>query len=173
MNDYNNLEILKEKEPKRKLEFELIPSSSWYNNLRKIFTKRQWVEISKAVRKNANGRCEICGRKVNKLHAHETWEFFKDSEQCKNVQKLVKIRAVCPLCHSTIHIGRTACLGNEETALKWYAKVNNISLHQTVLDEKKALDIFEARSKLNWDIDINEDYLQTLISNNKKQKIKN
>ena len=74
------------------------------------------------------------------------------------------------MCHSTIHIGRTACLGNEEAALKWYAKVNNISLHQAVLDEKEALDIFEARSKLSWDVDINENYLQTLISTNKKIK---
>ena len=144
----------------RVIDFELIPASSWCNNLRNILTRQQWTNISKVVRNKTDGNCEICGRNVKTLHAHETWEF----DYITNMQKLIKIRAVCPMCHSTIHIGRSAILGKELPALKWYAKLNNISFEEAKSDENKALEIYEQRSKINWNIDINENYIRQLVN---------
>lgn len=144
----------------RVIDFELIPASSWCNNLRNILTRQQWTSISKNVRSNADGHCEICGRNVKMLHAHETWEFDDDT----HTQKLIQIRAVCPMCHSTIHIGRSAVLGKEIPALKWYVKLNDISFEEAKSDENKALEVYEQRSKINWNIDINENYIKQLVN---------
>ncbi len=65
----------------------------------------------------------ICGKKTDKLDAHERWSY-----DVKNgVQKLEDIIAVCKDCHSVIHIGYTQLKGNEERAEKHFMEVNECS----------------------------------------------
>ncbi|MBE7061877.1 MAG: HNH endonuclease [Clostridiales bacterium] len=108
---------------KYKLDFELVPDSCWYSNLRTILSKKQWDFIKADAKERAEGKCMICGRKTDRLEAHERWSY--DEENC--VQKLEDIVSICKDCHNVIHIGRTQLKGDEERAEKHFMKVNNCS----------------------------------------------
>ena len=103
-----------------KLNFELVPEGCWYSNLRSILSKSDWEIIKTSVRKKADGKCSICGAKAKVLHAHEVWSY----DEKNAVQKLEKVIAVCPDCHSVIHIGFTQLKGDEKRAEEHFMKVN-------------------------------------------------
>lgn len=143
---------------KRKLEFELVPDCCWYSNLRTLLSKKQWDFLRADAKERAGGKCMICGKKVNRLEAHEQWEY--DEENC--VQKLKDIVAVCHDCHSVIHIGRTSLLGDIERAEKHYMKVNNVSYAEYRKDLGKANEDHQRRNKVaEWKLDLT--YLQRFI----------
>lgn len=103
-----------------KLEFEIVPTGAWNNNLRTVLSKPAWDFIRKDAYARAEHKCSICGKKAKRLEAHERWSYNKDT--C--VQKLDDVIAVCHACHSVIHIGRTQLLGYEDNAIKHFQKVN-------------------------------------------------
>ncbi len=134
-----------------KLNFELVPDSCWYSNLRSILKPAMWDVVRKDAYSRAEGKCMICGRKVNRLEAHEKWSY--DEENC--VQKLEDVVAVCHSCHSVIHIGRTQLMGDEEKAIAHFCKVNNCSyadyrkaLGQANIDHRRRNQVSE------WKLDI-------------------
>ena len=146
---------------KYKLNFELVPDSCWYSNLRSILSKKQWDFLRQDARDRAQGRCMICGKKTDKLDAHERWSY--NEEKC--VQKLEDIVAVCKDCHSVIHIGYTQLKGDVERAEKHFIKVNNCSY----AEYRKALGIaneeHQRRNKISeWKLDLN--YLKRYINDN-------
>ena len=106
---------------KFKLNFEIVPTGAWNNNLRTVMSKQAWDFIRKDAYARANGRCSICGRAVKRLEAHERWSYNKQT----STQKLEDVIAVCHACHSVIHIGRTQLLGFEDSAITHFKKVNN------------------------------------------------
>ena len=108
---------------KIKLDFELVPDSCWFSNLRSILTAKQWDFLKKDAKMRANNKCMICGRQTTRLEAHEKWEY--DEQNC--VQKLVDIVSVCKDCHSVIHIGRTQLKGDIVRAENHFMAVNNCS----------------------------------------------
>lgn len=57
------------------LQIELVPSTAFGENLRKLLTKTEWDKVRKAVYKRAGYKCEICGGKGEKhpVEAHEEW----------------------------------------------------------------------------------------------------
>ena len=114
-----------------KLNFELVPDSCWYSNLRSILSPTQWDIVRKEAYALAGGRCMICGAKVARLEAHERWEYDEENR----VQKLSDVVAVCRACHEVIHIGRTQLMGNEERAAEHFMKVNGC----TYAEYRKAL----------------------------------
>lgn len=103
-----------------KLNFELVPDSCWYSNLRSILSPAQWDYIRKDAYARAGGKCMICGAPSKRLEAHERWEY----DEKNAVQKLVDVVAVCHACHEVIHIGRTQLLGGEERAAEHFMQVN-------------------------------------------------
>ena len=106
-----------------KLNFELVPESCWYSNLRSILSPAQWDVVRKEAYARAGGRCMICGAPVKRLEAHEQWEYNEKN----NVQKLKDVVAVCKSCHEVIHIGRTTLTDGEERACEHFMKVNGCS----------------------------------------------
>lgn len=116
---------------KLKLNFELVPDGCWYSNLRSLLSKQQWDFLKSDAKARAGGRCMICGKKTERLEAHERWSY----DRIKGVQKLEDIVAVCKDCHSVIHIGRTQLKGDEERAEKHFMKVNGC----TYAEYRKAL----------------------------------
>lgn len=106
-----------------KLDFEMVPDSCWYSNLRSILSPEQWNVVRKDAYARAKGRCMICGTPCARLEAHERWSY--DEKRC--VQKLETVVAVCRSCHEVIHIGRTSLMGNEKSASEHFMKVNNCS----------------------------------------------
>lgn len=70
-----------------KLTIELVPATSWGNNLRSRLPKKSWNAIRKRVYKEADFKCEICGG-VGKRHpveCHEVWEY----DDVNHIQSLV------------------------------------------------------------------------------------
>lgn len=141
-----------------KLNFELVPDSCWYSNLRSILSPAQWDFIRKDAYKRAGGKCMICGAPKNRLEAHERWEYDEETA----TQKLVDVVAVCHTCHEVIHIGRTQLMGREKEACEHFMKVNGCSY----ADYRKALgEANEAHIRRNkipeWKLDLT--YLQRYI----------
>lgn len=147
-----------------KLDFELVPDSCWYSNLRTILKPKMWDVVRYDAYARANGRCMICNRKVNRLEAHERW--FYDEKT--NTQVLTDVIAVCHSCHSVIHIGRTQLMGNEDKAIEHFQKVNNCSYQ----DYKKALReaniAHQRRNKVpEWKLDLS--YLKRYVNDDTQQ----
>lgn len=106
-----------------KLEFELVPDSCWYSNLRSLLSPAQWDAVRRDAYRRAGGRCMICGAENARLEAHERWVYDEE----RQIQKLNDVVAVCRSCHEVIHIGRTSLLGGEERAAKHFMKVNGVN----------------------------------------------
>ena len=133
------------------LKIELVPDGCWYFNLRSILNKSQWEYIKAEVKKRAGGKCSICGKKTDKLEAHERWSY----DEKKGVQKLEEVIAVCRDCHSVIHIGRTQLKGDEKRAEEHYMKVNGATYAEYRAALKKANEEHIRRNKVSeWKTDI-------------------
>lgn len=127
---------------KRKLTFQLVPSTAWYTNLRSVLPN--WSEVSAKVR--SSGECAICGCKTRVLHAHEVWKY----NDILHIQSLDKIIPVCEDCHDTMHIGHASIEGRAQEALKHYAKVNGISMDIAEKEMVEAFNVWERRSQHKW-----------------------
>lgn len=114
-----------------KLNFELVPDSCWYSNLRSILSPAQWDIVRREAYSRAGGRCMICGAPAKRLEAHEQWSY----DEQNHIQKLENVVAVCKSCHEVIHIGRTQLTGGEERASEHFMKVNGC----TYAEYRKAL----------------------------------
>lgn len=145
-----------------KLEFEMVPDSCWYSNLRSILSKKQWDYIKADAKRRANGKCMICGKKTDRLEAHEKWSYNEKTQ----TQKLEDIVAVCSDCHSVIHIGRTQLKGNEERAEEHYMKVNNCSYAEYRKNLGKANELHRRLNLVpEWKLDLT--YLKRYIDEDK------
>lgn len=134
-----------------KLNFELVPDSCWYSNLRSILSPAQWDVVRREAYARAGGRCMICGAPTRRLEAHERWEY----DERNAVQKLADVVAICKSCHEVIHIGRTQLTGGEERASQHFMKVNGC----TYAEYRKALgEANEAHRRRNlvpeWKLDL-------------------
>lgn len=134
-----------------KLDFELVPDSCWYSNLRSLLPPGGWDIIRKKAYARANGHCMICGAPTRRLEAHEQWSY----DEANAVQKLTGVIAVCHACHEVIHIGRTQLMGREREAADHFMKVNGC----TYAEYRKALgEANEAHRRRNlipeWKLDL-------------------
>lgn len=138
---------------KYKLNFELVPDSCWYSNLRSLLTKGQWDALRKKAYARAGGKCMVCGAPSKRLEAHEQWEY----DEKNAVQRLKNIIAVCPACHAVIHIGRTQLKGDIRAAEEHFMKVNGCSYseYRAALGAANAAHI--RRNKVpEWRLDISK-----------------
>lgn len=134
-----------------KLQFELVPDSCWYSNLRTILPKKAWDIVRKDAVDRANGKCAICGRPVKRLEGHERWSYDEENA----VQKLEDVIAVCHDCHSVIHIGRTQLVGDIERAEKHFMKVNKCSYADYISALGKANEDHQRRNLIpEWKLDL-------------------
>ncbi len=136
---------------KYKLNFELVPDGCWYSNLRTILSKKQWDFLRQDAKERACGKCMICGRKTDRLEAHERWSY----DEANAVQKLEDIVSICHDCHSVIHIGRTQLKGNIESAEKHFMKVNKCSYAEYISALGEANLIHRRRNAIaEWKLDL-------------------
>lgn len=135
-----------------KLDFELVPDSCWYSNLRSELPKEVWDKIRKNAYARAGGKCMICGEPSTRLEAHEQWEY----DDKNGVQKLKNIVAVCKACHEVIHIGRTQLMGREREASEHFMKVNCCTYAEYRKTLGEANEKHRERSKREWQLDVSE-----------------
>lgn len=144
----------RKKSKKLALEIELIPASSWSNNLRSILKPKMWDEIRKKVYKKNNFKCAICKEK-RKLQAHEVWKFLKRSKK----QKLIDVIPLCYLCHMVKHIGYAQVSGGRilnERLIKHFMDVNQVERKEFQKHLKAAIKRFVDRSQYDWELDVNK-----------------
>lgn len=134
------------------LNFQLVPDSCWYSNLRSILSKAQWDFIKKNAKERANGRCMICGKKTTFLDTHEEWVY--DEQTC--IQKLSDIKAICKDCHRVIHFGLTSLkFDNIERYENHFMKVNNCTYAQFKEALNQANIDHQRRNLINeWKLDL-------------------
>jgi len=146
-----------------KLSIELIPQTAWYSNLRSHLTNAAWDKVRKKCYKIANYKCEICGDSglnqgfPHPVECHEVWRY--DDEN--NKQYLIRLIALCPLCHQVKHAGLALLNGQRETVINQLVKVNEISKQKAAAYLTKSFKIWEERNKVEWKTDV--DYLKTYL----------
>jgi len=139
-----------------KLKIELVPFTSWYNNLRKKTTKENWDKIRKKAYADNRYRCGICGGK-GRLNCHEIWEY----DDKTHTQKLDGFIALCNMCHHVKHIGLAGILAsqgklNYEKVIEHFMKVNKCDRRTFEVHKKKAFEKYHERSQFQWKIDLGE-----------------
>lgn len=132
-----------------KLNFELVPDSCWYSNLRSNLPQAVWDVIRKKAYAKAGGKCMICGAPTTRLEAHERWEY----DDINKIQRLADIVAICKSCHEVIHIGRTQLIGKEREACEHFLKVNNCSYSDYCKALGEANATHRERSRHDWQLD--------------------
>ena len=72
--------------------------------------------------REAGWRCETCGGKPDApLHCHEVWSY----DDQRGVQKLERLKCLCPRCHEATHPGHANIKGRGAEALEWLMQVND------------------------------------------------
>ncbi len=149
------------------MKIELVPSTSWYDNLRKVLPKSEWDKIRKRTYAKYGHRCGICGAE-GKLNCHEIWEY----DDKKHVQKLIDFIALCDMCHHVKHIGLAGILASEgkldyDKVIEHFMKVNNCNKNAFEKHREEAFAKWREHSEHEWHVDLGE-YKDVIESNSKK-----
>lgn len=139
-----------------KLQMELVPKTSWGNNLRNRITSRKWDSIRKSCYAQYNHQCAICGFE-GRLSCHEVWEY----DDVNHVQRLLGFIALCDMCHHVKHIGRAMILAGQEKLdfnklIEYYTVVNQCSRDVFKQHSEEAFAEWRERSKYEWKVDLGE-----------------
>jgi hypothetical protein len=141
---------------KMKLTIELVPASSYYNNVRSNVSGEVWNEIRKKSYEFANYKCEICGDTGfnqgynHSVECHEIWNY----DDKNKIQKLIGFISLCPLCHKVKHIGLARVRNEYKIALNHLIKINKITENKAEKYIDKCFDIWNERSQEEWLLDI-------------------
>ncbi len=138
---------------KLKLEIELVPESSWKNNIRNLLGKKAWKKLRIKVTDDFNHSCGICGVRDKILHCHEIWKY----DDKKHVQKLEGFIPLCKMCHAIKHIGYAKIQSdrgelNWEKMIRHFAKVNNCDRKIFEKYYQKSAIKWTRRSKYKWKV---------------------
>ena len=138
--------------PKPRLTIELVPSSSWFNNVRSSVTKKQWDYLRSQVSAKAWNVCEICGGVGPKhpVECHEIWHY----DNKKLIQKLDGMIALCPDCHMVKHIGFAEVRGKKAQALRHLMSVNKMTSKEAEAYIEGAFKVWAERSGKTWALDL-------------------
>lgn len=137
-----------------KLGLQLIPQTTWCNNLRKQLGN-DWTWISQRFRRKNNWTCQYCGWKEDRrnrkyTHLHEVWEFDLENK----VQKLTGFECLCPLCHSVHHWGFAEEKGDNMDDLMVHAcEINNCTESEFRDHIRESFQEWRERSLIDWKID--------------------
>jgi hypothetical protein len=134
------------------LTIELVPSSSWFNNVRAAVTRKQWDTLRKQVYTQAWDTCQICGGIGPKhpVECHEIWHY----DDIKLIQKLTGMIALCPDCHMVKHMGLAQINNKDKQALNHFMKVNELKKEEAEKYIANAFAKWAERSGKTWTLDI-------------------
>jgi hypothetical protein len=131
------------------LRIELVPRSSWGNNVRSMITAMEWDIVRHECYRRANYSCEICGSATGKLHCHEVFSYDPPDNQV-----LTDLRALCERCHEVKHYGRATIVKREKEAKDWLMQVNGWNEHQVEEEIHEAFLEWHHRNRIQWRLDI-------------------
>jgi len=145
------------------LFIDLIPNTCWFTNVRYCTHSRDWDRLRDCVYSRVNNTCECCHNKTNNIEAHERWHYDNDTK----TQKLVRLVALCKMCHTTTHIGLAGIKGKVSEALEHLKKVRNFTHEEAIEHNKQAFQAWRERNTIKWNLDL------SLLTNNNIKLIKN
>jgi hypothetical protein len=136
------------------LTIELVPRSSWCDNVRSQVSRSEWDRLRKLVYAEYQHRCGICKAK-GRLAAHEIWEYNDETAQ----QTLKGMIALCDLCHHIKHLGLAEILASQgklnlESFISHYCRVNRCSVQDFVEHRESAFEQWIKRSAHPWKVDV-------------------
>ena len=151
-----------------KLTTELVPYTSWFDNLRAVLPRSVWDKLRKRTYAEYGHRCGICVAE-GRLNCHEIWEY----DDKNHVQKLVGFIALCDLCHHVKHIGLAGIMAREgkldyETVVEHFMKVNCCDRKTFEKYMKKVFNQWKERSKSEWSVELGE--YKDLVEPSQKDK---
>jgi 5-methylcytosine-specific restriction endonuclease McrA len=129
---------------------DLVPSSTWYTNVRACVSGSDWKRLRAFVSARVQGRCEVCGEIPARLDCHERWEY----DETVQIQRLRRLIALCSHCHAATHFGLTALRGYGQYARDHLAKVNGWSDADVKDHLRAATALWKARSTISWTVDV-------------------
>lgn len=134
------------------LRVELVPSTCWLSNVRSYMTRHYWAKLAAEVAEDGKHLCEVCGGRGRQhaVECHEVWLY----DDVRRVQMLLRLQALCPLCHKVKHLGHTIAIGREEMAMHWLGKVNRWESTQTASYVDAVFAQWAARSRFEWTLDL-------------------
>lgn len=144
-----------------RLTVELVPRTAWWSNVRSNVTRAEWEKCKAYARNQTGGTCLICrstGHQQGRRHAVEADEIWHYDDD-KQIQTLVGIRPLCPMCHAVKHLGRTRQVSSPEQwarVIDHMCWVNGREWTVTYLDRylEIVFAIWEARSELEYSLDV-------------------
>lgn len=128
---------------------EMLPVTTWEQNIRNQLGPEVWDRIRKHAYRAAGFRCEICGVQ-GKLEAHELWQLHNEI----TVQRLSRIMALCPLCHKAHHLGMARRLGLMTELRQHLKRVNQWSDAELQAGIQDAYEVWEQRCEWPWEVDL-------------------
>ena len=139
-----------------KLTIELVPSTSWFNNLRKLIPGALWDKLRKQTYAQYGYRCGIFSAE-GRLDCHEICEY----DDKKHIQKLTGFIALCDLCHHVKHFGLANILASEgklnlEEVVENFMKVNKCVRSAFERHVGEAFAKWRERSQYDWKVDLGE-----------------
>lgn len=144
-----------------RLTIELVPSTSWYSNLRKAVKPPVWDRLRKQVYAQCGNRCSVCGSEY-RLACHEVWDY----DDVNHVQRLTGFTALCMWCHHVKHLGLAGILASEGKldygkVIAHYMEVNACSRLAFSGHKRAAFQQWNERSEHEWRVDLGK-YGKTL-----------
>lgn len=129
---------------------DMLPITSWEQNIRHKFGKDTWDSMRKHSYKAAGFRCQICGTNKERLESHELFEMV--NETC--TQKLVELLVLCPVCHKAHHLGIARRLNMLPAVLNQMMRLNNWTKAELDYHIEEAYEIWEQRKDMPWELDV-------------------
>jgi hypothetical protein len=130
---------------------EMMPDSTWEDNVRLKLTPEQWDACRKQSYAAAGFRCEICGSPpAPHLECHERWVY----DETWAVQRLAGLLCLCPLCHKAHHVGLAGRLGMLDDVKDHLRAVNRWDNHQLFIAMQHATDEADRRCAISWTVDL-------------------
>jgi hypothetical protein len=132
---------------------EMLPITTWENNVRTAVKPEHWDKLRKYCYQAAGHRCEICGgRGTPQIECHELWKFVKRGEE--RIQRLERLIALDEKCHKAYHLGYAKRVGYN-AVIERIKLVNGWSEDELKIGLDAAWDVWQQRSKFQWTLDIN------------------
>ena len=164
---------LNEYEKKFRLKIELIPSSCWGKNLRKILGLKKWKKIRSIVFEENNNKCAVCGSEFM-LGCHEIWEY----DDTNHIQTLKGFVPHCKRCRDVTHIGFASVCAAQgkldfDKVIEHFLKINRCDITSFERYRTLASTQWKERSEYEWIVDLgNYNHLCPTINEKNKAKQK-
>jgi hypothetical protein len=134
------------------LTLDLVPATTWYDNLRSRLRPAEWDRLRRATYAAAGNVCEVCGGKGRRhpVECHEIWQYDEDAR----VQRIAGLVALCPACHEVKHFGRAQAIGRGDVAIRHLMRVNRWTVEQAMDHIRDSFEAWSRRSQVEWTLDL-------------------